>query len=61
MRTDQIPFPDMPRQRTRTEQVPDHEILLAFRDDDNAEMFSHWLQGDGWAAFGHWVDKQLIA
>jgi hypothetical protein len=61
MRTDQILFPDMSLQRTRTEPVPDHEILLAFRDRYNAEMFSRWLQGDGWAAFSHWADEQRIA
>jgi hypothetical protein len=52
----EIPFPEMPRQRTLTETVPDHEVLLVFNGDSDAEQFRDWLQEDGWAAFGSWRD-----
>jgi hypothetical protein len=50
-----IPFPEMPRQYELTRSVPDHELLLSFRDDEHASMFSDWLQGPGWEAFGTWA------
>jgi hypothetical protein len=54
----EIPFPEMVRQQQLQRSVPDHEILLSFRDDQHAEMFADWLQGDGWAAFGAYADSQ---
>jgi hypothetical protein len=47
----EIPFPEMPRTFTQTRTVPDHEVLLSFRDDEHAEKFADWLEGDGWPAF----------
>lgn len=49
--------PDMPRTRTLTQAVPEHEVLLVFDDDTTAERFADWVSGPGWAAFGSWHDE----
>lgn len=49
-----LPFPEMPRTRTVTQTVPDHEVLLVFSDDTTAERFSDWLDTLGWPAFTAW-------
>ena len=46
-----IQLPDMPGQYELVRDVPDHEILLVFRDDDDATSFREWLEGEGWNAF----------
>ncbi|MCW2929997.1 MAG: hypothetical protein JWM19_959 [Actinomycetia bacterium] len=43
--------PEMPRTRTVTESVPDHEVLLVFGGDAEAERFSDWLDTAGWEAY----------
>lgn len=53
---EEIRFPEMPRQYKLTRGIPDHEVLLVFEDDDDAEQFRDWLQVSGWAAFGQYVD-----
>ena len=57
----EIPFPEMPREYELRRSVPDHELLLVFRDDDHAQLFADWLQGDGWAAFGSWRGPSVTA
>jgi hypothetical protein len=54
----EIPFPTMPQQYELVRDVPDHEVLLVFQSDDHAQMFRDWLEGDGWATFGAFVDSQ---
>ena len=41
--------PEMPELITR--EVYDHEILLAFNDDDDAVAFREWLQEEGFGLF----------
>jgi hypothetical protein len=48
---DAIPFPGMPGQYEMTRDVPDHEVLLVFISDDDAQQFRDWLQDGGWLAF----------
>lgn len=45
----------MPRTRTVTQTVPDHEVLLVFNDDDIAEKFADWLDTAGWPSFTGWL------
>lgn len=47
----------MPRTRTVTQSVPDHEVLLVFNGDGEAERFSDWLDTVGWEAFCRWHDE----
>lgn len=47
----------MPRTRTVTQTVPDHELLLVFNDDTTAERFDDWLSTAGWAAFQAWLQE----
>lgn len=54
----QIPFPDMPSTRQLTQTVPDHEVLLVFNGDDDAQKFRDWLQEPGWQAFVGRADGQ---
>jgi hypothetical protein len=54
----EIPFPEMPRQYQLQRSVPDHEVVLVFRDDEHAEMFAEWLHSGGWAAFGAYADSR---
>jgi hypothetical protein len=46
-----IPFPEMPRTHTIVRSVPEHELLLTFRDDAHAVAFSGWLDQQGWDLF----------
>lgn len=49
--------PEMPRTRTVTESVPDHEVLLVFNGDTEAERFSDWLDAGGWEAYAAWYQE----
>ncbi len=49
--------PEQPRTREFTQTIPDHELLLVFRDDVTAERFSDWLDTLGWPAFVAWHDE----
>ena len=46
--------PEMPRTRTVTQSVPDHEVLLVFSGDTTAERFADWLGSVGWEQFTRW-------
>lgn len=46
--------PEVPRTRTITQTVPDHEVLLVFNDDTTAERFADWIDTSGWEAFTAW-------
>jgi hypothetical protein len=50
-------FPEMPRQRELIESVPDHEILLAFNGDEDADWFRSWLEVVGWELFLAYYDR----
>lgn len=52
----EIPFPDMPRTHTFQRSVPEHELVLSFRDDDHAAKFHDWLEEIGWDQFTTWVE-----
>jgi hypothetical protein len=45
----------MPRTHTIVRSVPEHELLLDFRDDDHAVSFSDWLNEEGWLSFLAWT------
>lgn len=52
-----LPMPDMPRTRTLVQSVPEHELVLVFNSDEDAERFSDWLENLGWSAFSEWHEK----
>ena len=52
-----IPFPQMPRQYELSRSVPDHELLLSFRDDEHASAFSDWLSEEGYDIFRMWAQS----
>ena len=54
-----ILFPDMPRQYELIRDVPDHELLLTFRDDDHCQIFREWLETDGWESFISWRQSEV--
>lgn len=37
--------------------IHEHEILLAFRNDYQAEAFADWLEEQGYNSFELWMDK----
>lgn len=47
----------MPRTRTITQSVPDHEVLLVFSGDADAERFADWIGSEGWDKFTRWYEK----
>ena len=47
--------PDMPRELTTN--VAEHEIMLSFVNDSDAEMFSDWWNSKGLEAFMKWAEK----
>lgn len=47
----------MPRTRTVTQSVPDHEVLLVFNGDTTAERFADWIGAVGWEQFTRWLDE----
>lgn len=53
-----VRIPDMPATRTEVRTVPDHEVLLVFSGDEDAEFFRTWLHEAGWGAFGRWLDSK---
>jgi hypothetical protein len=53
-----IPIPEMPRTDTIIRSVPENHILLKFRDDAHAELFSDWLSESGWDAFQLWAARR---
>jgi hypothetical protein len=53
-----IQFPMMPGQYELIRDVPDHEVLLVFVSDDDAEQFRDWLTDEGWLAFAYAVDAK---
>lgn len=53
-----LPMPEIPRTRTVTESVPDHEVLLVFNGDEEAVQFEEWLTTAGWNAFLAWREKE---
>ena len=50
-------FPEMPRQRTLVESVPDHEILFVFNGDEDADLFRLWLEDVGWELFQAYYNR----
>jgi len=41
--------------------VSDHQILLAFLSDEEAELFYEWLQGEGTTAFQTWLTAVRVS
>jgi len=38
--------------------VPDHEAVLSFVNDEDAEFFEEWWNRDGLALYTRWVDSR---
>lgn len=53
--TYEIHEPDMPRQASLD--IAEHEILLSFINDIDAEMFSDWWNTRGLDQFKKWAEK----
>jgi hypothetical protein len=49
-------IPDTPRQRTTS--VAEHEVLLSFNDDSDAERFENWWRGHGKHYWLEWIRNQ---
>lgn len=45
----------MPREITR--EIHEHEVMLCFNDDFDAERFNIWWYRAGFEAFGEWIDE----
>ena len=54
MNTNQIV--DVTMQEEKRVRMAEHEILLSFNNDDDAEKFADWWRGDGLYIFSGWVD-----
>lgn len=39
----------------------EHEIMLSFNDDEDAELFSDWWNRKGCTEFMKWASKELVA
>jgi hypothetical protein len=37
--------------------IPDHQILISFNNDDDAEKFAEWFNNIGSQLFVKWVEK----
>jgi hypothetical protein len=48
---------DVSIEQERTIHMADHEVLLAFRGDDMAEMFCDWWCSKGIAAFVKYANR----
>lgn len=51
----QISKPEQPR--SQVHDVLDHQVLLSFNGDRDAELFDEWWQDEGFAAFSGWAAK----
>lgn len=52
-----IPFPQIVDSERIVRTVPDHEVLLRFVNDGDAERFADWLQEDRtWQAFCQYAE-----
>jgi hypothetical protein len=40
-----------------TSQIPDHQVLLSFRDDIHGEAFCDWWEANGKREFKKWCDE----
>jgi len=49
----EIDAPDSPRDVHIT--IPEHQILLSFTNDEDAELFDEWWQTKGLALFLKWA------
>lgn len=52
---DKIAFPAIEREIVLRRTVPAHQVLVSFRNDEDAELFLEWLHGKGWGAFEAFV------
>lgn len=49
--------PQMPRDYTNT--IPEHEVLLSFRNDSDSEVFLDWWKAEGLNLFMEWVAENV--
>lgn len=47
--------PDMPE--SIRHDIPDHQVLLAFNSDDDADKFRDWWREAGWEMFKAWASS----
>lgn len=46
---------ELPRQLTID--VPEHQVVISFNDDSDADGFYEWWGIAGFEAFGEWIDE----
>lgn len=44
--------------RELTLSIPEHQVLLSFVNDSDAELFSEWWNTEGWKRFKVWASKR---